>query len=115
MARFANISFTPYIFLGVGVGAYGDVQTDDKIKVTASGYVPLGLGFKWKFAERVGLNVAWQHNIYFSDNLEAQKNLDDLYALNGWNWMNCDLTGMMTIGIVFEFAKAKKACHICNW
>ena len=107
--------FTPYIFLGMGVGAYGDVQTDDKIKVTASGYVPLGIGFKWKFAERVGLNVAWQHNIYFSDNLEAQKNLDDLYALNGWNWMNCDLTGMMTIGIVFEFAKAKKACRICNW
>ena len=107
--------YTPYIFIGIGAGLYNDMTSDGSVKWTAAGYVPLGIGFKWKFADRFGLNVAWQHNIYFSDDLEAQSTLNDKHHLNGWNWMNCDLTGMMTVGIVFEFAKAPKACRICNW
>ena len=107
--------YTPYIFLGIGIGVFDDIQTGGGKKMTASGYIPLGIGFKWKFAEFVGLNIAWQHNIYFTDNLEAQKTLDNKHQLNGWNWMNCDLTGMLTAGIVFEFARAKKPCRICNW
>ena len=52
--------YTPYIFLGVGAGVYG---FGDK-GTHATAYVPLGLGFKWKFSEHCGLNIAWQHNIY---------------------------------------------------
>ena len=107
--------YTPYIFIGIGAGLYGDIQEKGNDKKTVSGYVPLGIGFKWKFAERWGMNIAWQHNIYFSDDLEAQKDLNDRFHMNGWNWMNCDLTGMMTVGIVFEFARAPKACRICNY
>ena len=103
--------YTPYLFIGLGIGVYGDM----KAPVTCAGYVPLGIGFKWKFAERWGLNIAWQHNIYFSDDIEGQKSLNDKYHMNGWNWMNCDLTGMMTVGIVFEFARAPKPCRICNY
>ena len=103
--------YTPYIFLGLGAGVYNGVDG----KPTAMAYVPLGIGFKWKFAEFVGLNIAWQHNIYMADNLEGRKELDNKYQMNGWNWMNCDLTGMLTAGIVFEFAKAPKPCRICNW
>jgi hypothetical protein len=106
-----NRPYTPYIFLGIGVGAYGLGQSDTHI----AAYVPLGFGFKWKFAPRWGLNIAWQHNIYIADNLECRDALDNKYQLNGWNWMNCDLTGMMTVGIVFEFARAKKECRICDW
>ena len=105
--------YTPYIFLGFGGGVGGIGRKGSA--VYALGYMPLGIGFKWKFAERCGLNIAWQHNIYFSDNLETQEELNDRFEMNGWNWMNCDLTGMMTIGIVFEFARAPKACQICNW
>lgn len=96
--------YTPYIFLGIGL-SYGK---------KVYGYVPLGIGFKWKFHDRVGLNVAWQHNIYMSDGLEGPKELDNKHQLNGWNWMNCDLTGMLTVGIVVEFARSPKACRICN-
>ena len=103
--------YTPYIFIGVGAGLYDGISSPK----TASAYVPLGIGFKWKFAERVGLNIAWQHNIYMADNLEAREALDNKYQLNGWNWMNCDLTGMLTAAIVFEFARAPKPCRICNW
>jgi len=104
--------YTPYIFAGLGAGVYNGVNEGT---MTASGYVPLGIGFKWKFHERVGLNIAWQHNIYFADDLEGQSSLNDTHHLNGSNWMNCDVTGMLTAGIVFEFARAKKACKVCNW
>ena len=114
--------YTPYIFLGVGVGMYnGDwwpSNTVDKTDIMpgthVAAYIPLGIGFKWKFHDCVGLNIAWQHNIYTADNLEARASLDNKHQLNGWNWMNCDLTGMVTVGVVFEFAKAKKPCKICN-
>lgn len=104
--------YTPYIFIGLGVGTYGFAKGQS---VHGTAYVPLGIGFKWKFHEFVGLNIAWQHNIYMNDNLEGRTSLDNKHQLNGWNWMNCDLTGMLTAGIVFEFARAKKECRICNW
>ena len=72
--------YTPYIFVGLGAGVYNGVNEGT---MTASGYVPLGIGFKWKFHERVGLNIAWQHNIYFSDDLEGQSSLNDTHHLNG--------------------------------
>lgn len=103
--------YTPYIFIGLGAGVSG-VGNE---KMSASGYIPLGIGFKWKFSEHCGLNIAWQHNIYFADDLEGKNELNNKYHMNGWNWMNCDVTGMLTAGIVFEFAQAPKSCRICNW
>ena len=103
--------YTPYIFLGFGAGVNG-VGTKDMHPLA---YIPLGIGFKWKFSEHCGLNIAWQHNIYMMDNLENRETLDNKHQLNGWNWMNCDVTGMLTAGIVFEFAQAPKSCRICNW
>ena len=107
--------YTPYIFIGVGAGMYNDMDASGAKKITAAGYIPLGIGFKWKFYDCIGLNIAWQHNIYFSDDLEAQNTLNNKHKLNGRNWMNCDLTGMLTAGIVFEFARAPKPCRICNY
>jgi hypothetical protein len=113
--------YTPYIFLGLGGGIYGHDNNEVPQEPVYSGlpgiagYIPLGIGFKWKFHECVGMNIAWQHNIYMADNLECREALDNKHQLNGWNWMNCDLTGMFTVGIVFEFARAKKECRICNF
>jgi hypothetical protein len=78
-------------------------------------YVPVGIGFKWKFADWCGLNIAWQHNIYMADNIECKETLDNKHQLNGWNWMNCDLTGQLTLGLVFEFGRAPGNCRICNY
>ena len=103
-------TYTPYIFLGIGASAIGV----GKSGLRAGAYIPLGIGFKWKFHEQVGLNIAWQHNIYMTDRLELRDELDNKHQLNGWNWMNCDLTGMFTVGIVFEFARAKNPCRVCN-
>lgn len=109
--------YSPYIFLGVGVSAYEPWGLPWE-KSGWAGYIPLGIGFKWKFHERCGLNIAWQHNVYFSDDVENQTDtehsLNDRYKMNGLNIMNCDVVGMLTVGLVIEFAKAKAPCRICN-
>lgn len=106
--------YTPYIFLGIGMGIYGaeGYSNANFDKVTA--YFPFGIGFKWKFHDRCGLNVAWQHNMYFADNLDNRTELDNRHGLNGTNLLNCDLTGQLTLGIVFEFGVPKKPCRVCN-
>jgi len=106
--------YTPYIFLGLGTGIYGADAQNNPTFSSVMAYIPFGIGFKWKFYDFVGLNIAWQHNIYMADNLESRDALDNKHQLNGWNWMNCDLTGMFTVGIVFEFGRAKAPCRICN-
>ena len=98
---------TPYIFAGIGVGLYS------RNYLTAAAYFPFGFGLKWKFAQRWGLNLAWQHNLYFADNLEGNDNWGDTWNLNGSNFLNFDLTGQLTLGIVFEFAQEKKICKWC--
>ena len=106
--------YTPYIFIGLGGGLYKNIAGEGINKITAAGYIPVGIGFKWKFHDRVGLNIAWQHNLYFCDDLEARIPLNNKHNLNGLNWMNCDLTGMFTVGLVIEFAKPPKDCRVCN-
>ena len=128
-------NYTPYIFLGLGGSLYDgegrpmlyDPQTGEWFpkkwlaKPSMGMYIPLGIGFKWKFHDRVGLNIAWQHNIYFSDDLEAQTEKE--HSLNHRNFnkdkngniMNCDVTGMLTVGVVVEFLPAPKPCRVCNY
>ena len=83
-------------------------------------YVPVGIGLKWKFANRWQLQVAWQHQVYLSDNVEGYLPnidfkegdrlteithgvLDNSHDLNGFNILNNDLTSSLTVGIVYEF------------
>lgn len=106
--------YTPYIFLGIGVGIYGAEGYKNANFDKAMAYIPLGIGFKWRFHDRCGLNIAWQHNIYMSDDLENRDYFNDRTGQNGSNWMNCDVTGMLTVGMVFEIFPSPKKCRICN-
>jgi len=99
---------TPYITLGVGMCI---MPTGTK-KFAA--YIPFGVGLKWKFAERMNLQIQWQNNWYFSDALEGVPELDNAYRLNGSNILNNDLTGTISVGLGFEFAKEKRVCRICK-
>lgn len=103
--------YTPYIFLGLGTSLYDG----DKPYSNVALYLPFGIGFKWHFAPHCGLQVAWQHNAYFVDNLENIADYDNIQKLNGSNFLNCDLTGSLTFGLVFDFIEAKKVCRSCDW
>lgn len=98
---------TPYIFAGIGCGMYGLKYQ------TPAAYFPFGFGAKWKFADRWQLQLAWQHNLYFADDLEGVVEWGNTHDLNGSNILNFDLTGQLTLGIVFEFAREKKVCPFC--
>lgn len=99
---------TPYIFLGVGFSAYSNFSQ-------YAAYIPLGIGLKWKFASHWGLNIAWQQQIYFADNLEGKTYYDNTADLNGSNILNNDFTSTLTLGIVFEFGRKKSACRTCDF
>ena len=124
---------TPYIFIGVGVSVYNEhasiggdnvypllIGNGNKPKVGI--YLPVGIGMKWKFADHWQLQVAWQHQIYFVDNIEGLPKFDGRqtpnaggrYGMNGTNILNNDLTSTLTLGIVFEFAKERKICRVCR-
>ena len=108
--------YTPYIFLGVGAGYYGfGWDAAEQVGIPASVYFPFGIGFKWKFAPRWGLNIAWQHNLYFKDNLEGMPDYSNTHQLNGSNILENDLMGQFTIGIVFDFCKSRRGCTTCNY
>lgn len=114
--------YTPYLFLGVGVGVLPGPKGN---WTAAAAYLPLGIGFKWQFCKWVALHVQWQHNIYFSDDLENVwikkmgdskmiNPLGNTYDLNKANIMNMDVTSQLTLGIVFAFGQKRKVCRICD-
>lgn len=136
---------TPFIFLGVGMTAYNPValrstgypplgwqkktnpvtqkEQWEYSEPNFAMYIPVGVGLKWKFAERWQLQIAWQHQIYVcnGDGLEGKyvpgalnNPLDNSYQINGSNILNNDVTSTLTVGLVFEFAHDKKICLHCR-
>ncbi len=88
-------SFSPYIFTG-----YGVALTENTIKSFpfGVGYIPFGIGFKYKMGNRINLNGKWAHRILLNDNIEGITG-----PLNGTNLLNNDLLSTYTIGISYDF------------
>ena len=136
---------TPFIFVGLGMTAHNPAPSTQKgfpllgwkerlnqltqememvyLEPDFAMYIPVGVGLKWKFAERWQLQLAWQHQLYVlnGDGLEGNPKsgtainpLDNSYDLNGVNILNNDVTSTITIGVVFEFAPDKKICVQCR-
>lgn len=132
---------TPYVSLGVGISARNKMASrvlPDTLNFPAftfmnmnrpAFYIPIGIGVKWKFAERWQLHACWQHQIYLSDNVEGYMAgfddekaiadygpsiLNNSHEMNGANIFNNDLVSTLTVGIVFEFGKREKICYFCE-
>ena len=124
---------TPFVFLGIGFTAHNiylnDTLSYPKFECKDDGfvdfamYIPVGIGLKWKFAERWQLQLAWQHNLYIvnGDGIEGAISTtyrglwNNSYEMNGKNPMNNDVTSTLTLGIVFEFAPDPKICLQCDF
>ena len=143
-------NFTPYIFLGLGVsflnhdatnhegyaflGKERQVRPDtiyyERAQTRAAWYVPVGVGFKWRFAPRWQLQLAWQHNLYIhnGDCLEGEitprtqgnqqegpYNLfNNSHNMNGANIFNNDVASTFTVAVAFEFMQDPGICLICR-
>ena len=112
---------TPYLFLGLGFAFYGPnaYGPGHDYSSNFAMYLPIGIGMKWRFAPRWQMVAAWQHNLYLGadrgDGVELQPLFGNTHNMNGSNFFNYDLTGQLTVGIVFEFAQQKGACRTCSW
>ena len=125
---------TPFIFLGLGMtvhnidswvedDAYPRLWVGENSKLNFAMYIPVGVGVKWKMAERWQLQLAWQHNVYIlnGDGLEGTVDagnpyrFNNSYEMNGSNIMNNDVTSTFTLGVIFEFAPKQKICTQCRY
>ena len=93
-------------FVAIGLGA-GFVKTDEKNIVATN--MPIGLGVKYKMAERVNLTLEWMMHFTLSDELDGVK---DPYGIksNGL-FKNTDCFSTLQLSITYDiFAK----CKTCN-
>ncbi len=96
--------FTPFITAGIGA-TY--IDTADKGKVTFN--VPIGLGVKYKAAERVNLALEWALHLTQSDELDGVK--DPYYIKSSGIFKNTDCYTALQFTLTYSFA-AK--CTTCN-
>ncbi len=98
-------TFSPYIFVGIGVGNYSYINNS-----TYTPTIPFGVGLKVKLSNRWNLNAQWCNRLFMSDKLEGIASLNNPYNLNGSNFLNNDLLSTATIGISYNFWKKNCDC-----
>ncbi|MDO9153303.1 MAG: DUF6089 family protein [Paludibacter sp.] len=96
-------SFSPYIFAGLGMAF---TQNTVSVFPFGYGYIPFGIGIKYKMGNRFNVNAKWAHRLIFNDKIEGTESV-----LNGTNFLNNDLNSTFTIGVSYDFWK--KPCD-CN-
>ena len=95
---------TPFIFGGLGI-TYAD--TPDKGKATFN--IPIGIGVKYKVAERVNLGLEWAMHFSQSDELDGAK--DPYYVKSSGLFKNTDCYSALQVTLSYSFL-AK--CKMCN-
>lgn len=95
--------FTPYVTAGVGAIVFNFV---DKPRFSAT--IPLGLGVKFKLANRVNVGAFWMVSKVFSDKFDKTPNLNGEY---GKFWNNQDWYSTAQIFLSFNFYKICAPCR----
>lgn len=96
---------TPYIFGGLGVtSASGG---DEKSAFTAN--VPLGLGVKYKVADRWNLGLQWAMHFSMSDKLDGVA--DPYYVKSSGLFKNTDCYSALTLTLTYSFMAKCRTCH----
>jgi len=97
-------SISPYMVAGVGfVFAFSNGHNQ------ASFTIPLGLGVKYKFKDRLNLGFEFTMRKEFSDRID---HLSDLYGIKHSFAKNTDWYSMATFTVTYEFGKR---CIKCNY
>ena len=98
---------TPFIFGGIGA-TY--VKADKKDVFTAN--IPIGLGVKYKVADRVNLGVEWRIHFSLSDELDGMK--DPYFIKSKGAFKNTDCYSALQVTITYSFMAKCKTCHNDN-
>ena len=92
-------------YMTVGLGAVVSSTSGD---VNASVSLPLGVGLKYKFKERLNVGFEFTMRKEFGDRID---NLSDLYGVKHSFAKNTDWYSFATFTVTYEFSKRCVKCH----
>lgn len=93
--------YSPFIFAGIGMvltPGYKSVEPRNSVFT-----VPLGVGFKWKMAEKLNFNIQYTHRLALGDHLEGKPEFDNPIPKTTANLLNNDKLSGLSIGISYDF------------
>ena len=96
--------FTPYIYIGLG----GTYVTGDSNNTFAMN-IPLGLGVKYKIAERLNLGLEWGIHFAMSDKLDGV--VDPYTIKSSGAFKNKDAFTTLQLSLTYSFAAKCKTCN----
>ena len=97
--------WTPYVTAGVGVSmAFCNGNT------AVGPNIPLGIGFKYKPAERFNLMLEFTVTKVFNDHIDGP-DLSDLNQIESSFLKNNDWYSYIAVGFTYEFGRRCETCH----
>ena len=95
---------TPYIMLGIG-GTFVSAKPDNVF--TAN--IPVGLGVKYKIADRLNVGVEWAAHFTLSDKLDG---VEDPYTIKSTGiFKNNDCYTALQLTLTYSFMPKCRTCH----
>ncbi len=94
---------TPYIFLGLGTTVF----KDDKTQLTMN--LPIGLGVKYKAADRVNMALEWAMHFSNTDRLDGASN--PLGIRSHGLFKNTDCFSQLRLSVTYDLWAKCKTCH----
>ena len=96
---------TPFIAFGLGLA----FAKPDNGSQAVGGQMPIGLGIKYKVAERLNLTAEWMLHFTGSDKLDGLK---DPYGIKSSGlFKNTDCYSVLQLSLTYDFWERCKACH----
>ncbi len=94
---------TPYVAIGLGM-----TFTDGEEK-TFTANMPIGVGVKYKLAQRWNIGLEWAMHFTLSDKLDG---VADPYKVESSGiFKNTDCYSMLRLSITYDFAEKCRTCH----
>ena len=95
---------TPFLVIGLGA-TYA--KTGDKNTFTAN--LPVGVGVKYKIADRMNLGVEWGVHFTLSDEIDGVK--DPYYIESSGLFKNTDCYSALRVTFTYSFMAKCRTCH----
>ena len=98
---------TPYIAIGLGLNI---AKTTGSVVTTN---FPIGLGVKYKVAERVNLSAEWMMHFTASDLIDG---VEDPYGIpHSGLFKNCDSFSTLQLSVTYDLWAKCKTCNTDRW
>ncbi|RHJ93403.1 DUF6089 family protein [Parabacteroides bouchesdurhonensis] len=101
--------FSPYVLLGLGL-----TVAPGNGKTFAGLNVPLGVGLKYKIANRVNLGCEFSFRKLFGDNFEGNAILDNPYNIKSSFLKNKDWYSLLMFSVTWDFGPRNRPCNNKN-